>query len=153
MISHQFLLWFWPINYHFKGKNMYYKMVQNSTRSNGQIKNSTFYHTRLGFWSYICKMDFSNVVTFLFTVQAHCIYFYPFWLWNSWFCTISNFFCLCSDAWIEAGQNMISTVLKKEKKNNEDFATMQACPFFFFFLLNKKMESSIWAHQLYATWQ
>ena len=31
-------------------------------------------------------MDFSNVVTLWFTIQT-CIYFYPFWFWNSWFGT------------------------------------------------------------------
>ena len=45
-----------------------------------------------GFGKFFCKMDFSNVVTFRFTIQAFHIYFFPFWLWNLSFCAFSNFF-------------------------------------------------------------
>ena len=76
-------------------------------------KSQLFYYTRLGFGQIFCKMSFSNVVTFWFIVKACSIYFYPFWIWNSWFFSFSNFFnffCLCLHAWIGVGQNTVWTI-------------------------------------------
>ena len=42
VIYHPFELQFMPINYRFEGKNIPYKMIQNSIWSNDRIKKSTF---------------------------------------------------------------------------------------------------------------
>ena len=80
-------------------------MVQNSTRSNGRIKNSTFLPLLVRVlvsiaikWLFQMLLLFpqkkkKNVVTFWSTIQSRCIYFYPFltcelgpdktWYWHS----------------------------------------------------------------------
>ena len=63
-----------------------FNMIQ---RSDKKVKVLTI--PSLGFGLNRYKMTFSNVVTFWSTTQSYCIYFYPFWLWNSWFC---NFFLI-----------------------------------------------------------
>ena len=66
------------------------------------------------------------------------------------FCFIYLFFIFC--AWIGAGQNIVSTILKKLW---EIMRILPQCRLvLFFFWLNKKMGSSVWAHWPYAMcWQ
>ena len=104
-----------PLKYHFEGKNMLYEIVQNSTWSNGRIKKSIL-------WPYsdrvLVRFSIKWVFQMLWLFDSpfkHVIYIFHFWLWNSWFFTFPFFLIffsgLCFEAWIEAGQNIVSTSL------------------------------------------
>ena len=96
---------------------MPYKTIQNSTRSNSRIKNSTFWPYPVTVLVLIAvKWIFQSMWLFDSPFKHVVLIFTLFWLWNSWFCTFFNFliyfillffFCLCFDVWIEIGQNTV----------------------------------------------
>jgi len=93
---------------------MPYETIQNPTRSNGQIKKSTFlppsirvlvrfYVKRVFQMLWIFDLLFKHFV-FIFAIfgfETHVFAPYLFFF---------KFFGLCFDMWIRAGQNMVSTM-------------------------------------------
>ena len=90
-----------------------------------------------GFGLNCCKMDFSINVTFWFTVQTCCTYFYSFLALKFMILHLFQFFdlfyftfffCLCFDVWIEIGQNTVSPPARCTNILQINLKQLVSCP-------------------------